>query len=397
MTPGRYHDSNSTGLYLQVKSARNRSWLLRFEHNGRERWMGIGSADLFDVNAARERAKAARRQLADGIDPIAARDAAKRAALAEQARLVTFKQATEMYIALHEAGWKNAKHRAQWRSTLETYVYPSLGAMAIGDVDSAAVLKIIEPLWKSKTETMSRVRARIEQILDYATASGFRSGDNPARVLASLPKKTRVKTTAHHAALPYSELPGFLAELREQQGVPARALEFLILTASRTGEVIGATWDEIDFANKTWTVPAARMKAGREHKVPLADAAIAILRDLPRQTGNERVFIGVGGDGGALGSKGMSKALARIRKDVTTHGMRATFRTWCEEKTAYPKTVSEAALGHILGDKVEVAYQRSDLFEKRRKLMAEWSRFAMTKPVATGTTTVVVPLKRVCR
>src|SRR5262245_6610704 len=281
-------------LYLQCTRGKEghvrRSWLFRFELGGRRREMGLGALHTVGLAEARERARGLRQQLLDRIDPLEARDQAERARLAEKARTVTFRQCAKSYIALHEDSWKNDKHRAQWDSTLETYAYPVIGDMSVRDVDSASILKVIEPLWRSKTETASRVRGRIEAILDYATASGFRTGDNPARhVVVALPKRSKLQKVKHHAALLYNELPEFMAELRRRESLSARALEFTILTVARTGEVIGARWPEIDLKARTWTVPAARMKAGKPHTVPITQRAVEILRGLPRRAG-DRVF-----------------------------------------------------------------------------------------------------------
>ncbi len=392
--PGRYGDGH--GLYLQVMSATNRSWLLRFERGGRERWLGLGPLHTINLDEARERARKARQQLLDGVDPIEHRKAARATQALAEAKAVTFKEAARQYFDAHERKWKNAKHRAQFLSTLEAYAYPIIGRLPVAAIDTGLVLKVIEPIWNEKTETASRVRGRIESVLDWATVRGYRTGDNPARWKGHLgevlPARGQIQKTNHHAALPYTEIGGFVAALRQREGVAARALEFTILTAARTNEVIGALWDEIDFAAKVWTVPAGRMKASKEHRVPLSDRALEILRDLPRETGNAFVFIGPR-KGGGLSNMAMAAVLGRMDcTDITVHGFRSTFRDWAAERTNYPNHVVEMALAHTVGDKVEAAYRRGDLFDKRRRLMAEWAKYCGTKPAHAATDGTVVAM-----
>jgi integrase len=373
-------------LYLQCTRGKaghvRRSWLFRYELDGRRREMGLGALHTVGLAEARDRARALRQQLLDRIDPLEARERAERARLAEKARTVTFGQCAKSYIALHEDGWKNDKHRAQWDSTLETYAYPVIGDMSVRDVDSASVMRVIEPLWRTKTETASRVRGRIEAILDYATASGFRTGDNPARhVVVALPKRSKVHKVQHHSALRYEELQDFMAELRRRESLSARALEFTILTTARTNETIGATWSEIDLKAKTWVVPPDRMKAGKPHTVPLSDRAVDILRKLPRR--GERIF--------ALSNMAMLELLRGMRPGRTTHGFRSTFKDWGNDRTNFPNYVVEAALAHVVGDKTEAAYRRSDALEKRRRLMQAWAEYC-AKPASTGVT--VTPIRK---
>jgi integrase len=280
----------------------------------------------------------------------------------------------------HQAGWKNPKHRAQWPSTLSTYVYPHFGKLPVQDVDVALVMKAVEPIWTTKPETASRVRGRIESILDWATARGYRHGENPARwrghLDALLPTKTKVRRVQHHAALPYAQLPAFLAELRQQDGIGAKALEFAILTAARTGEVMGAKWSEIDFEARLWTVPAERMKAGREHRVPLSEPALAILKAMREVREGDFVFPG-GRAGRGISNMAMIMTLRRMgRGDLTAHGFRSTFSDWCAEQTDFPAEAREMALAHTVSDKVEAAYRRGDLFQKRRDLMDAWANYA---------------------
>lgn len=385
--PGRYGDGR--GLYLQVTTSGVRSWILRYErggsngNKGRERWMGLGPLHTVGLAEARERALKARQQLLDGIDPLEARHAELAARALDAAKALSFEEAAKQYFAQHAKKWKNAKHRAQFMSTLEMYVFPKIGKVSVGAIDTGLVLKAIEPIWESKTETANRVRGRIESVLDWATVRNLRSGDNPARwrghLSEVLPARTQIAKPQHHPALSFSELPEFVAALREREGVAARALEFTILTAARTGEAIGARWEEINLREKIWTVPAGRIKGGREHRVPLSERAMEILRALPREAKNPFVFIGP--RKGGLSNMAMATVLTRMGRDnITVHGFRSTFRDWAAEQTNYPNHVVEMALAHVIGDKVEAAYRRGDLFEKRQRLMAEWARYGETKP-----------------
>lgn len=364
------------GLYLQVTKNGGRSWVFRFQKNGRSRWMGLGSTQIISLHEARERALEARKLLLEGKDPIDTRRATR---LAEEGA-VTFKEAAERYIDSHKAGWKNKKHAAQWNSTLETYVYGVFGDMSVSAVDTGMTLKALEPIWTTKPETASRVRGRIEAILDWATARGYRTGDNPARwrghLQSLLPKTERLKKVRHHPSLPYDELADFMVELRRQGGVAARALEFTILSGARTGEIIGATWDEVDLSATVWTVPAERMKGGREHRVPLSNRTLEILQAMAEEHDAEGYVFPGARKGRPLSNMAMLAALKRMgRSDLTVHGFRSTFRDWTAERTAYPRDVCEMALAHAIGDKVEAAYRRGDLFEKRRRLMTEWAGF----------------------
>jgi len=307
---------------------------------------------------------------------------------------MTFKDCAERHIAAHKAAWRNNKHAAQWPGTLITYVHPSFGSLAVQTVDVGLVVKVLEPIWTEKPETASRVRGRIEAILDWATARGYRQGENPARwrghIENLLPKKSKVRRVEHHAALPYPETAAFMVELRQQDGVAARALEFAILTAARTGEVIGGRWDEIDFAERLWTVPAERMKAGKEHRVPLSDAAMTILQTLRDTREGDFIFPG-NWAGRPISNMAMLMLLRRMgRSDLTAHGFRSSFRDWAAECTTFPAEVAEMALAHVVGDKVEAAYRRGDLFQKRREIMDAWSKSCATPPTGGR----VVPLLR---
>jgi integrase len=360
--------------------------LFRYERGGRERWMGLGPVDDFTLDEARERARKARQLLRDGIDPIDARKA-DRVAQATQTALaaaknVTFRQCAERYYEFHSPKWKNAKHSKQFLSTLEEYAFKVMGALPVAAVDKALVLKAIEPIWRKKNETASRVRGRIEAVLDFAKVNGWREGENPAtwtgNLVHVLPAPGTFTEVKHHAALPYADICDFVSRLSACEGIAASALEFTILTAARTGETVHAKWDEIDFAEKAWVIPAARMKAKKEHRVPLTDRAITILKALPREAG----FIFPGGrKGAALSNMAMDAVLKRMgfkNGRATVHGFRSTFRDWAAERTNYPNHVVEMALAHVIGDKVEAAYRRGDLFEKRRKLMADWARYCTT-------------------
>ena len=382
--PGVYGDG--AGLYLNVGPTGGKSWLFRFMLNGTAREMGLGPLHTIGLAEARERARAARHSLLDGIDPIDARRAerARKNAetAAEAATMVTFRMAAEGYIRDNKAAWRNAKHAAQWPATLESDVYPVIGDVAVSAVNTGHVTRILTPIWKTKPETASRVRGRIETVLDYAKVHGWRTGENPARWKGHLdnvlPRRAKVVAVAHHAALPWREVAAFMADLEKRPGVAALAFRFTILTAARTGEVIGARWSEIDLQAAVWTVPPSRMKAGIEHRVPLSAAALDILREAAKLRSANALDGPVfpGGKGSALSEEAIRGVLRRIqRSDITVHGFRSTFRDWAAETTTYQREVVEAALAHAVGDKTEAAYRRGDLFEKRRRLMDDWARF----------------------
>jgi integrase len=356
--------------------------------------MGLGPVSDFSLDQARERARAARQLLKDGVDPLDARKAARvkqatEAALAA-AKDKTFKEAAEQYFKFHSPKWKNAKHRAQFLSTLKTYAYPVISRLPVAAIDKTLVLKAIEPIWEKKNETASRVRGRIESVLDYAKVQGWRDGENPAawtgNLEHALPAPGTFTVVKHHAALPFADMPDFMTQLAGREGMGARALEFLILTAARTGEVIGARWSEINLEGKLWTIPAARMKAKKEHRQPLSDRAIAILKALPREA--DFVFPGAS-KGVPISNMAMAELLKRMgRLDITVHGFRSTFRDWAAEKTTYPNQVLEMALAHAIGDKVEAAYRRGDLIAKRVRLMADWAKYCET-PQGEATVTSI--------
>jgi integrase len=378
--PGRYCDG--AGLYLQVTSPQAASWILRFQRAGRERWLGLGPTHTVGLADARERAKKARLQLLDGVDPVDARKAAKAARALEQAKSVSFQECAERHFEQHESKWRSAKHRHQYISSLRTYVFPVIGKLPVSAIDTGLVLKCLEPIWRTIPETASRVRQRIEAVLDNAGVRNLRVGDNPARWsghLEHILPALRAAVQEHHAAVPYAKMPAFMAALRERKSVPDRALEFLILTASRTSPVRGAVWDEIDLAGKVWTIPGARMKSGQPHRVPLSKAAIELLAGLPREGGNSFVFLGAN-PGQGLSPSMLQRALARIRDDATVHGFRSTFRDWAGERTGFPFEVLEKALAHSVGNKASRAYARSDLLAERSKLMEMWAAFCGSPP-----------------
>jgi integrase len=371
--PGYYGDGG--GLWLQVSISGTKSWIFRFTRQGRQREMGLGPLYTVSLAEAREKAKACRQQLLDGHDPLEVRDAARLAAALEQAKALTFDQCATDYIKAHRAGWRNAKHASQWESTLATYASPVFGALPVASVDTPLVMKVLNSIWTEKTETASRLRGRIESVLGWATTSGYRTGDNPARWRGHLenllPAPEKVKKVEHHPALPWQQIGAFMADLRAREGIAARALEFLILTAARSGEVRGMRWDEVE--DGCWTVPAERMKAGKEHRVPLSDSAIALLEKMPRL--GDYVFPGAK-KGALLSDMSLTAVLRRMsREGITVHGFRSSFRMWAAEATNFPREVAEHALAHQLPDKVEAAYRRGDLYDKRKLLMQGWAEY----------------------
>jgi integrase len=375
--PGLYGDGG--GLYLRVTPTGGKFWVYRYMLNGRRRDMGLGSVELFSLAEARKRALEARRLCADGIDPIDARETARHATATATAKTLSFQSCAERYIEAHRAGWSNPKHLQQWQNTLADYVYPVFGSLPIATVDVGLVMQVLEPMWADKAETANRLRGRIESVLDWATARGYRHGENPARWRGHLenllPKRSRVRRIKHHAALPYDEIGVFMADLRQYESVAARALEFTILTAARSGEVIGARWEEINIAARLWTIPVERMKAGKEHRVPLSDAAMTIIEAMSAIRSSDYVFPGRGA-GQPIGETGLRFQLGRMKRDdLTTHGFRSTFSDWCTEQTNFPSEVREMALAHAVGNRVEAAYRRGDLFEKRRQLAEAWGRY----------------------
>ena len=381
---GMHHDGG--GLYLQVSAAGTKSWIYRFTLDGRAREMGLGPLNAISLAEARKRAAECRRMRHDGIDPIEARGAQRDQKRLEGARSMTFDVCAEAYIEAHKASWKNGKHAEQWRGSLRNYASPVFGSSPVQAIDLALVMKALDPIWQTKSETASRLRGRIESVLDWATVRGYRKGENPARWRSHLdkllPTRAKIQKVKHYPALPYPEIGAFMEALRGQEGVAARALEFLILTAARTGEIIGARWDEVDLKAKVWVVPGARMKAGREHRVPLSGPALATVKKMNEIRESDFVFPG-GRKGKALSNMAMLALLKRIgRDDLTSHGFRSTFRDWAAERTTFPREVVEMALAHTIESKVEAAYRRGDLFQKRRQLMEAWARFSEIRATA---------------
>lgn len=374
------------GLGLNVTQSGSRSWILRYQVGGKRKDMGLGGYPDVTLAQAKEFARTARAQIAQGIDPINANRAAKRKMIADQLSTITFRQAATQYIDTHEASWRNDKHVQQWRNTIETYANPKIGSVQVRDINLHLVMSILEPIWIDKTETATRLRGRLESIIDWAIVRGYRTDANPARwkgILDKLlPAPSKVAKSEHHRALPYKDIPAFMMRLRDQHGIGPRALEFAILTACRSGEVRGAKWDEFDLENETWTVPVSRMKAGKEHRVPLSDAALKIVKEMRESAFCEYVFPSTHSKkntakGAAMSDMTLSAVLRRMQIPAVPHGFRSTFRDWCAEQTDYPNEVAEMALAHAIGNKVEAAYRRGDLFEKRKQLMRDWSNFAL--------------------
>jgi integrase len=394
----RYSDGG--GLYLFIGRNGARSWVLRFMRNGRTREMGLGSADNVGLVEARHKAQEARKLLTEGIDPIEARTAARETQRLEAAKAITFDQCVEALIASRRAGWKNAKHAEQWRATLSTYASPKIGKLPVQMIDTARVMEVLQPIWAAKPETARRVRGRIEAVLVSAKVMGYRRGDNPAQwrnhLDQLLPARGKVRKVEHHAALPYQELPDFMTKLRSQQGTAARALLFTVLTAARTSEVIGARWSEIDWKNRLWVIPSRRMKSDREHRVPLSEHALSVLKAARDYANRDDEFVFPAGNRRArhLSNMAMLQLLARMGcGDLTVHGFRSTFRDWTAECTNFPREIAEKALAHIVGDETERAYQRGDLLTKRRELMRVWGEFCV-QPLPGRTTANVITLSR---
>jgi integrase len=389
---GLHHDGR--GLYLQVKNG-GRSWVFRYMLNGKARYMGLGPYPGVSLAGARREADVCRKLIRDSIDPIEARQQQRQATRLEAAQSVTFDYCAKRYIEDHSAGWRNAKHAEQWSSTLETYVYPVFGSLPVQAVDTALVTKVLGPIWKGKTETATRVRQRMEAVLDWATAHGYRSGDNPARWRGHLdkllPKRSKVQRVKHHDAMPYSELPEFFAELSKRGTVSAKALAFTILTAARSGEVRGAIRGEINKEGTIWTIPGERTKSGREHRVPLSAQALTLLRSLDYLGSDSAELLFPGTRGKPLSDTAMRKYLQQdmTRPGLTVHGFRSTFRDWAAECTNFPREIAEAALAHVLRDKTEAAYQRGDMLERRRMLMEGWAKFCTS---GAGAIRKVLPL-----
>ncbi len=379
--PGLHCDG--LGLYLDVQKTGSKSWALRYMLNGRARCMGLGGYPEITLAGAREKAAAYRAVIKSGIDPLEAKHELKAKSRADAAKRINFKQAASQYIESHKAGWKNEKHIQQWQNTLRDYAEPIIGNLDVSKVEVAHILQILQKdnFWTTKTESATRLRGRLEKILDWATVRGFRTAANPARwkgnLEALLPAPGKVQKRSNFPALPYKQMADFMAKLQTVGGTAARAVEFAILTAARSGEVRGARWEEVDLKEKVWTIPAERMKMKKEHRIPLSDAAIKVLQKMvPQEAG--LIFQGreKNGEVQALSDMTLSAVLRRMEyKTETIHGFRSSFRDWGAELTDYPSEVLEMALAHKVANSVERAYRRGDLFEKRNGLMSDWAKF----------------------
>jgi integrase len=391
-TPGLHFVGGVAGLALQVLPTGGRSWVLRTKVGTKRRDMGLGGFPDVTLAKARTDARAARDTIRGGTDPIEEARAKRSALKAAQAAALTFEQCAAEYIKAQRSGWRNDKHAQQWENTLSTYAYPHLGSILVQDIGLPNVLAVLKPIWETKTETASRVRGRIESVLSWATAHGYRHGLNPARWRGHLdqvlPKPSKVATVENREALKVSEMGAFMLKLRVMDGAGAKALEFAILTAARSGEVRGATWDEIDTTAKVWVIPASRMKAGKEHRVPLSDEAVRILSALPHSAGSPYVFTAP--RGGQLSDMTLSAVTRRMGAACVPHGFRSTFRDWVSERTSYPGDMAEMALAHTISSKVEAAYRRGDMIDKRRQMMSDWAGFC----AVVETTGAVIPMTR---
>lgn len=380
--PGYYADGGN--LYLQVAPGGSKSWIFRFTQEGKTREMGLGSVSTFSLAEARERAAEQRKLLADGKNPLAVKKQRVLERRLAEANIITFDQAAEKYIEAHEPSWKNAKHVAQWRTTLKVYASPVVGDLPVSQIDTALVLRILKPIWNDKTETATRLRGRIEHILDWARVQGYRSGENPAawrgHLDKLLPAPRKVADAGHHAALPWKEIGSFMVELRKAPGLAALLVELIILTATRTSEALLAQWSEFDLQEKLWTIPEDRMKNGKAHTVPLSDAVLSLLKRIKAETlTRDGDYLFPGNKGKPLSNMAGLALLKRMgRHDITVHGFRSTFRDWCAEATDYPNHVAEMALAHGIDDKTEAAYRRGELLEKRRALMRDWAAYCNT-------------------
>ena len=378
--PGLQAVGGVAGLSLQVTKTGSRSWILRVIVGSKRRDIGLGGYPDVSLKQARELARDSRLKIRKGIDPVEERRAAKAQLIATQISQITFDEAVKIFLALKNHEFKNKKHAALWESTLRTYASPTIGTLPVSEIDLPHIRQILEPIWMEKTETAKRLRGRIENVLNWATVNKYRTGENPARWKGHLdnvlPKPSKVTKVKHHKALPREELGLFIKNLKQREGVAAKALEFLILTAARSGEVRGATWSEIDLESGLWIIPAERMKAEKEHQVPLSKEAIKLLKALPTIKNNEHLFPAP--RGGALSDMALLTVMRRMDVPAVPHGFRSTFRDWCAEETSFPHNVAEMALAHTIGNKVEAAYRRGDLLAKRTLLMQQWAKYCNT-------------------
>lgn len=384
--PGMHAVGGVDGLYLHIKDSGARSWILRVKVGERRPDLGLGGYPDVTLEHARDRAREVREQIRQGIDPIAARQAAQDALRAAQAKRLTFDEAAKLAHAAKAPAFRNGKHADQWISTLATYASPTIGALPVADIELPHVIAVLKPLWTDKTETASRLRSRIEAVLAWATVNKYRTGDNPARwkgnLEHALPRPSKVRKVDHHAALPWHEVGAFMPRLRAQKGTGARALEFAILTAARSGEVRLATWPEIDLKARLWTIPAARMKAGKAHKVPLSDAAVALLKALPRHVGTRYVF--TAGRGRPVSDNTLSKVTRTMGVAAVPHGFRSSFKDWARSSSAFADEVSELALAHVATDATRAAYARDELLPQRKAMMQAWAKHCATAPRKSG-------------
>jgi integrase len=381
-TSGWHPDGN--GLYLQVGKSGSKSWAYRYQVDGKQKWHGLGSYTKENsLQAARSAALKCKQLRKEGIDPIDHKNQLKIDGRLAAANQITFKECAEQYIKSHREGWKNQKHASQWENTLDTYAYPFIGDLAVQVIDGDLVMRVLEPIWFTKTETASRVRQRIENILDWATVKKYRQGDNPAlwrgRLDKLLPKRTKVQRPKHFPAMDYRDLPDYFISLRSKKTIASNALAFTILTATRNGEARSASYSEIDQRSNVWIIPASRMKAEREHRIPLSDEAIAIITEMKdyKRTTDDFVFTGLR-PGRAISEAALLKLVKATHPKLTVHGFRSSFRDWCAEQTSFTREVAEAALAHSIKDKTEAAYQRGDLFDKRRSLMNDWTDYCLS-------------------
>ena len=393
-TPGWYADGN--GLYLQVSKSGSKSWVFRYQTSGKERRCGLGSYPTLSLIEARESANECRKLRIKGIDPIEQKRLVEREKQLEEAKKFTFKECATAYIESHKAGWKSKKHCAQWTSTLTTYAYPIIGDLPVQEVDTALVMNILEPIWYTKTETATRVRSRIENVLSWAKVRQYRTGENPAlwrgHLDMLLPKRSKVQKVQHFEAMPFDEIPSYFQSLREENTIAYKALAFLILTATRSSEGREAVWSEFNIDKRTWIIPPERMKGGVEHRVPLSNEALTLLEEMKTlrvSDDDERVFPSLC-TSGFITSDAVRKSIQRTHEDLTVHGFRSSFRDWCAEMTSFPERLAESALAHKIKDATQAAYERGDKFEKRRKLMNAWANYCISERKISN----VTPIKK---
>jgi integrase len=389
-TPGRYRDGGQRGLYLQVTSASNRSWIFRFERDGREFAMGLGSANVISLKEARKKAQEAREKLINGVNPLVKKREDRANEKLKSAQAMTFGEAAEMYFKTMSPGWRSLRHAGQWSQSVlgkklggaksEVDYCGLLRPLPVAAIDTGLVLKVIEPLWLEKTETASRLRSRIERVLSWAIARGYRTGPNPAlwrgHLDTMLASPAKIAQPKHHEAMPYDQLPGFIGALVAKQGITAKALLFKILTNTRSGEAVGARWSEIELRDKVWTLPGDRTKNGKPFRVPLSQPALDLLGSLPREAGSDIVFLGSKTERSSS-TRSLLSLIERMNVTGNVHGLRSTFADWAHERSGAENMVIELCMGHTVGSAVERAYRRTDLMEKRRRLMTQWAQFCM--------------------